>query len=103
MKLSITSSVLTALLSLAPCFIYAQSMTEKQQAFVAVAAQEAKGDIAGLKKALNDGFNCGLTVSEAKEALSQLYAYTGFPRSLNGLGTLQQVLKDRDAAGLKTE
>ena len=103
MKLSITSSVLTALLSLAPCFIHAQSMTEQQQAFVAVAALEAKGDIAGLKKALNDGFNCGLTVSEAKEALSQLYAYTGFPRSLNGLGTLQQVLKDRDAAGLKTE
>ena len=76
-------------------------MTEKQQAFVAVAAQEAKGDIAGLKKALNDGFNCGLTVSEAKEALSQLYAYTGFPRSLNALGTLNKVLEKRRAAGIQ--
>lgn len=36
-----------------------------------------------------------MTVSEAKEALSQLYAYTGFPRSLNALGTLQKVLSAR--------
>ena len=78
-------------------------LTTKEQALVAIAANEARGDMSGLKSALSDGFNGGLTVSEAKEALSQLYAYTGFPRSLNALGALQQVLKDRESAGLTTE
>jgi len=78
-------------------------LSNRQQAFVAIAAHEAKGDLQGLKVALNDGFENGVTISEAKEALSQLYAYTGFPRSLNALGALQQVLGEREAAGLKTE
>ena len=86
--------------------IYAQTnmtLTERQQALVAVAASEAKGDIEGLKNALNRGLDQGLTVSEAKEALSQLYAYTGFPRSLNALGALQQVLQSRQSEGRHTD
>ncbi len=78
-------------------------LTNKQKALVVIAANEAKGDINKLKKALFDGFETGLTISEAKEALSQLYAYTGFPRSLNALGALQQVIKERTEAGLTTE
>ena len=79
------------------------TLTSKQQALVAIAANEAKGNIEGLKAALNEGLETGLTVSEAKEALSQLYAYTGFPRSLNALGALQQVVKERTEAGLRVE
>ena len=79
------------------------ALTTRQQALVAIAANEAKGNIDGLKAALNEGFDGGLTISEAKEALSQLYAYTGFPRSLNALGALQQVIKERTDAGKKTE
>ena len=79
------------------------TLTTKQQALVAIAANEAKGNLAGLKAALNEGFEQELTVSEAKEALSQLYAYTGFPRSLNALGILQQVIKERTEAGLPVE
>ena len=79
------------------------ALTTRQQALVAIAANEAKGNIEGLKAALNEGFDGGLTISEAKEALSQLYAYTGFPRSLNALGALQQVIKERTEAGKKTE
>jgi AhpD family alkylhydroperoxidase len=79
------------------------TLTKKQQALVAIAANEAKGNIEGLKTSLNEGFNQGLTISEAKEALSHLYAYTGFPRSLNALGALQQVIKERSAAGLRVE
>lgn len=78
-------------------------LTSKQQALVVIAANEAKGNTEALAKALHDGLDQGLTVSEAKEALSQLYAYTGFPRSLNGLGTLQRVLAEREAAGKKTD
>ena len=79
------------------------NLTDKQQTLVAIAANEAKGDLAALKKEVNTGFEEGLTISEIKEALSQLYAYTGFPRSLNALGALQQVIKERTDAGLKTE
>ena len=96
--------MLATLLMLAP-HIKGQDMTltTKQQALVAIAACEAKGNIEGMKIALNEGFEQGLTVSEAKEALSQLYAYTGFPRSLNALGALQQVIKERTEAGKRTE
>ena len=79
------------------------ALTTRQQALVAIAATEAKGDIEGLKAALNEGFTGGLTVSEAKEALSQLYAYTGFPRSLNALGALQQVIVERKEAGQRVD
>ena len=78
-------------------------LNEKQQALVVIAASEAKGDIDGLKTALHEGLESGLTVSEAREALSQLYAYTGFPRSLNALGALQQVLTERQHEGRKAE
>ena len=78
-------------------------LTTKQQALVAIAANEAKGDIEGLKTALHEGLEQGLTVSEAKEALSHLYAYTGFPSSLNALGALQQVIQARKDAGLRIE
>ncbi|WP_091899889.1 MULTISPECIES: carboxymuconolactone decarboxylase family protein [Prevotella] len=79
------------------------TLSIKQQALVTIAANEAKGDIKGLKAALNDGLEQGLTVNESKEALSQLYAYTGFPRSLNALGALQQVIKERTEAGLRID
>ena len=78
-------------------------LTPKQQALAAIAGNEAKGNIEELKKNLDEGFEQGLTISEAKEALSHLYAYTGFPRSLNALSALQQVIKEREAAGKKTE
>ena len=78
-------------------------LTPRQQALSAIAACEAKGDQVALAAALNEGLDTGLSVSEAKEALSQLYAYTGFPRSLNALGTLQAVIADREAMGLKTD
>ena len=96
--------MLATLLMLTP-HIKGQDMTltTKQQTLVTIAACEAKGNIEGLKIALNEGFEQGLTVSEAKEALSQLYAYTGFPRSLNALGALQQVIKERTEAGKRTE
>ena len=97
--------MLTIILLAASFSTNAQKMelTNRQQALVAIAANEARGNMEGLKQALNNGFDNGLTVSEAKEALSQLYAYTGFPRSLNALGALQQVIKEREAEGKKTE
>jgi len=78
------------------------NLTEQQQALVAIAAHEAKGDLQALRSEVNKGLDAGLTVSQIKEALSQLYAYTGFPRSLNALGVLQQVVERRKEVGLPT-
>jgi 4-carboxymuconolactone decarboxylase len=40
-------------------------------------------------------------VSEVKEILVQLYAYTGFPRTLNALGELMKVLDARKQRGVQ--
>ena len=75
----------------------------EQAAFMSViACNEAKADYIALADAINGGLEAGLTVSQVKEALSHLYAYTGFPRSLNALGTLQKVLEQRKIDGKTT-
>jgi 4-carboxymuconolactone decarboxylase len=71
-----------------------------QQSMITIVAFTAKGNLPQLKIALSDGLNAGLTINEIKEALIQLYAYTGFPRSLNALNTLMTVLKERKANGI---
>ena len=78
------------------------SFTTEQAAWMsAIACNEAKGDLVALESAIHNGLEAELTVSQIKEALSQLYAYTGFPRSLNALGVLQRVIGDRQAKGAK--
>ena len=72
------------------------SFTTEQAAYMsAIACNEAKGDLTALESAIHGGLEAELTVSQIKEALSQLYAYTGFPRSLNALGVLQNVVESR--------
>ena len=65
--------------------------TEQAAAMTAIACNEAKGNLVALEPAIQSGLDAGLTVNQIKEALSQLYAYTGFPRSLNALGVLKKV------------
>ena len=80
------------------------SFNQEQAALMsAIACNEARGDQSSLTVAIDRGLDAGLTVSQVKEALSHLYAYTGFPRSLNALGTLQRVLEQRKTAGKVTE
>jgi 4-carboxymuconolactone decarboxylase len=78
-----------------------QSLDIKQQRIVIISAFTAKGDLLQLQQALNNGLDAGLTVNEIKEVLVQLYAYTGFPRSLNALQTFMNVLKERKQKGIK--
>ncbi len=74
-----------------------KELTKTQQAMIPIAAFTAKGDIARLKTAINEGLDAGLTVNEVKEIQIHIYAYAGFPRSLNGLSTLMAVLEERKA------
>ena len=73
--------------------ISAQSLSERQKHLATIAALEAQGDLVRLEPAITEALNGGVTINEIKEAFSQLYAYTGFPRSLNALGVLSKVIE----------
>ncbi|MDQ0068248.1 alkylhydroperoxidase/carboxymuconolactone decarboxylase family protein YurZ [Variovorax boronicumulans] len=79
----------------------ADTLSAAQQAIVPIAAFAAAGDIAKLNTALNQGLDAGLAVSDAREVLVQLYAYAGFPRSLNALTELMKVVEARKQRGVK--
>ena len=74
---------------------------QQAAAMTVIACYEAQGDLMSLESAIHQGLEADLTTNQIKEALSQLYAYTGFPRSLNALGVLQRVMGDREAKGVK--
>ncbi len=80
-----------------------QKLSPKQQSIVAISAFTANGDLEKLKTALNEGLDAGLTVNAIKEILVQMYAYTGFPRSLNGINTFRAVMEERQKKGIKDE
>lgn len=76
-----------------------QVLTIQQRNIVLISASAATGDLEKLKAGLNAGLDSGLTINETKEVLVQLYAYCGFPRSLNAITTLMAVLKERKTEG----
>lgn len=80
-----------------------QVLSAKQQSIIPIAAFTANGNMEKLETALNEGLDAGLTVNEIKEILVQLYAYTGFPRSLNGIHAFMAVMDERQAKGIKDE
>jgi alkylhydroperoxidase/carboxymuconolactone decarboxylase family protein YurZ len=77
------------------------TLSRKQQAIAPIGAAMAAGDMPQLATALHEGLDAGLTVSDAREILVQLYAYAGFPRSLNALGELMKVLDARRQRGVQ--
>ena len=91
-------------------FLLTAWFTEAQQPMNALSARErhivnigmytAAGDMPALKEALEAGLDGGLAVNEIKEILVQLYAYCGFPRSLNALGCFMEEMQERAAKGI---
>lgn len=77
-----------------------QKLSAKQQSIVTIAALTAKGDLPNLNKAINVGLDSGMTINEIKEVIVHLYAYCGFPRSINGLNTMIAVLEERKKRGI---
>lgn len=75
-------------------------LSPTEQSIISIAALTAKGDLSNLKTAINTGLDAGLTVNEVKEILVHLYAYCGFPRSLNAINTFMAVLEERKAKGI---
>jgi alkylhydroperoxidase/carboxymuconolactone decarboxylase family protein YurZ len=68
---------------------------------IQIASYTAQGELNKLKGTLQQGLDNGLTINETKEIMVHLYAYAGFPRSIRGLQTLLEVLKERKAIGTR--
>ena len=101
---TITVVVIIVLLFLSNNQLKAQNMENslnpKQQKIVVIAANTAIGNLDALKTELNAGLDSGLTVNQIKEILVQMYAYAGFPRSLQGINTFMSVIDIRKSKGI---
>lgn len=76
------------------------TLSARQQAILLIANYMASSQMEKLNVALNQGLDAGLTVNQIKEILVQLYAYTGFPRSLNALNEFMHVVEMRKQKGI---
>lgn len=77
-----------------------QNLDKKQSNLVTISSLTAVGNLENLKVQLSKGLDSGLTINEIKETLVQLYAYCGFPRSLNAINTFKTVLDERKSKGI---
>lgn len=74
-------------------------LDKKEQATIAISALTANGDMDKLTIAFVEGLDAGLTISEIKEMVAHLYAYVGFPRSLNSQNLFMKIVEQREKAG----
>lgn len=77
------------------------TLSIRHQFIVKIAALTAAGELGTLARVLSDGLDEGLTVNELKEVLIHVYAYAGFPRSIQGITTLMTVLDNRNKLGIQ--
>jgi alkylhydroperoxidase/carboxymuconolactone decarboxylase family protein YurZ len=68
-----------------------------------IASLLALNQLEELGSKLGNALDAGLTINECKEVLVHLYAYTGFPRSINGIRTLMATVEERQAQGITDE
>ena len=87
-------SLMTVLFVATGNIIAEDLLTTKEKDIVSISQYTATGDMQNLRKTVDKSLSDGLTVNEIKEIMVQLYAYCGFPRSLNALGVLLQSTKD---------
>lgn len=76
--------------------IYSRTnLTQQEQTMVTIAALVALGTEPQLKLHINTGFNVGLTKEKIVGTLIHCIPYVGFPRVLNGLTLLKEVMAER--------
>ncbi|WP_250032475.1 (R)-mandelonitrile lyase [Paractinoplanes maris] len=79
------------------------ALSDQHAAITMIGAFTASGDLPRLTTALKQSLDAGVTVNQVKEVLVQMYAYAGFPRSLNAISTFMTVLEHRQDNGTKDE
>ncbi len=76
------------------------NLSHRQKHIVMIASLTARGELDKLKVATVAALDAGLTINEIKEVLVHLYAYCGFPRSIQGLRTFLEMVEARKAEGI---
>lgn len=76
------------------------TLDNKSKEIVAISSLIAQGAIPELKVHLNGALNTGSTINEVKEIILQMSVYCGFPKCINGMKALRQVLEERKALGI---
>ncbi len=76
-----------------------RTLSQREASVVRISAYTALGNLPALETELNAALDGGMSVSEIKEILIQMYAYCGFPRSLQGINTFMNVVENRRKAG----
>lgn len=76
-------------------------LSAMQESLVSISALTATGNLDHLEIQLNIALDSGVTINEIKEVLVQLYAYCGFPRSLNAIGVFRKVVEERKSKGIR--
>ncbi len=74
----------------------------KSREIAVVAALTAMGNAEPqLKVHINGALNTGSSINELKEVILQMSVYSGFPKTMNGMNALKEVLHDRQQQGIK--
>ena len=71
----------------------------KTRELITVTSLAVQQTLPQLKAHINGALNAGVTPVELREAVYQLASFIGFPKTLNALGVLNEVFKER---GIKT-
>ena len=77
-----------------------KSLDNKSKEIAAVSSLIAQGAIPQLKVHLNGALNTGCSVSEVKEIILQMSVYVGFPKCINAMNALKEVLIERVEKGV---
>jgi alkylhydroperoxidase/carboxymuconolactone decarboxylase family protein YurZ len=98
---NIFKSIILICLLLSSTLFANEKLDIKQQKIVAISALSTSGDMTRLKVALQEGLEVGLSINEIKESIVHLYAYIGFPKSLNSLNLFRKTVDMRKSIGIK--
>lgn len=99
MKHSVIVALLTFIMTMTMQAQTNDALSAKEKYIAEISAFTAIGETASLKSAINEGLDNGLAINEIKEVMVQMYAYCGFPRSLNALNLLMNTVDERKEAG----
>lgn len=75
-------------------------LDNKSKEVAAVASLTSQGAIPQLKVHLNGALNTGCSLGEVKEVILQMSVYCGFPRCINAMNVLKEVVTERTSKGI---
>lgn len=76
------------------------TLDNRQKYIGTIAVNTSIGNLNTLKSELSAGLEHGLSINEINEVLIQMYAYCGFPRSLQAINTFMALVEERKLSGI---